>query len=60
MYIFTDPDLKIFCSFNYFSLHSQGQIAVNRRANTRSYASLRDLVNGVFPPVSSFEQVKIL
>ncbi|XP_074592604.1 phosphatidate phosphatase PAH2-like isoform X2 [Curcuma longa] len=39
-----------------FIINPKGQIAVNRRANTRSYASLHDLVNGVFPPVSSFEQ----
>ncbi|XP_042390333.1 phosphatidate phosphatase PAH2-like isoform X1 [Zingiber officinale] len=39
-----------------FIINPKGQIAVNRVANTRSYASLHDLVNGVFPAVSSFEQ----
>lgn len=36
----------------------QGEVAVNRRVDTKSYTSLHALVNGMFPPISlSPEQV---
>lgn len=36
----------------------QGEVAVNRRVDTKSYTSLHALVNGMFPPIStSSEQV---
>ncbi|WOK97668.1 phosphatidate phosphatase PAH2-like isoform X3 [Canna indica] len=39
-----------------FIINPKGQIIVNRQVDTRSYASLHDLVNGIFPPTSSSEQ----
>ncbi|XP_074588821.1 phosphatidate phosphatase PAH2 isoform X1 [Curcuma longa] len=39
-----------------FIINPKGQVAVNRRVDTKSYASLHQLVNGIFPPMSSFEQ----
>ncbi|XP_065013274.1 phosphatidate phosphatase PAH2-like isoform X2 [Musa acuminata AAA Group] len=39
-----------------FIINPKGQVAVNRRVDTRSYASLHELVNGIFPPMSSLEQ----
>jgi hypothetical protein len=35
----------------------QGEVAVNRRVDTKSYTSLHALVHGMFPPMTSFEQV---
>lgn len=38
----------------------QGEVAVNRRVDTKSYTSLHALVHGMFPPISSSsEQVSI-
>ncbi|KAA8528545.1 hypothetical protein F0562_035900 [Nyssa sinensis] len=34
----------------------QGEVAVNRRVDTKSYTSLHALVHGMFPPMSSSEQ----
>jgi hypothetical protein len=31
----------------------KGEVAVNRRVDTKSYTSLHALVNGMFPPISS-------
>jgi len=31
----------------------QGEVAVNRRVDTKSYTSLHALVHGMFPPISS-------
>ncbi|THU53106.1 hypothetical protein C4D60_Mb10t10930 [Musa balbisiana] len=39
-----------------FIINPKGQVTVNRRVDTRSYTSLHELVNGIFPPMSSFEQ----
>jgi hypothetical protein len=36
----------------------QGEVAVNRRVDTKSYTSLHALVHGMFPPMTSFEQVQ--
>lgn len=35
----------------------QGEVAVNRRLDTKSYTSLHALVNGMFPLTNSSEQV---
>lgn len=35
----------------------QGEVAVNRRLDRKSYTSLHKLVNGMFPARSSSEQV---
>ncbi|KAG6476763.1 hypothetical protein ZIOFF_066010 [Zingiber officinale] len=40
-----------------FIINPKGQVAVNRRVDTKSYASLHQFVNGIFPPMTSFEQV---
>lgn len=50
-------DWGLMCSFA-IALNAQGQVTVNRRVDTRSYTSLHELVNGIFPPMSSFEQVR--
>ncbi|XP_072971738.1 phosphatidate phosphatase PAH2-like isoform X3 [Typha angustifolia] len=39
-----------------FIINPKGEVAVNRRVDTRSYTSLHALVNGMFPPTSSSEQ----
>lgn len=39
-----------------FIINPKGEVAVNRRIDTRSYTSLHALVNGMFPPMSSREQ----
>ncbi|KAF7042932.1 hypothetical protein CFC21_052407 [Triticum aestivum] len=36
-----------------FIINPKGEVAVNRRVNTKSYMSLHALVNRVFPPLSS-------
>lgn len=39
-------------------LHFQGEVAVNRRVDTKSYTSLHDIVHDIFPVMtSSHEQV---
>ncbi|XP_040996379.1 phosphatidate phosphatase PAH1 [Juglans microcarpa x Juglans regia] len=39
-----------------FIINPKGEVAVNRRVDTRSYSSLHALVNGMFPPMTSSEQ----
>ncbi|XP_074273240.1 phosphatidate phosphatase PAH2 isoform X2 [Silene latifolia] len=39
-----------------FIINPKGQIAVNRRVDTKSYTSLHSLVHGVFPPAPATEQ----
>ncbi|GAV88301.1 LOW QUALITY PROTEIN: Lipin_N domain-containing protein/LNS2 domain-containing protein [Cephalotus follicularis] len=39
-----------------FIINPKGQVAVNRRVDTKSYHSLHDLVHGMFPPMTSSEQ----
>ncbi|XP_010552510.1 PREDICTED: phosphatidate phosphatase PAH2-like isoform X2 [Tarenaya hassleriana] len=39
-----------------FTINPKGQVAVNRRVDTRSYTSLHDLVNGMFPATASSER----
>ncbi|KAJ3675258.1 hypothetical protein LUZ60_004300 [Juncus effusus] len=39
-----------------FIINPKGQVAVNRRIDTKSYSSLHELVHGMFPPYSSPEQ----
>lgn len=39
-----------------FIINPKGEVAVNRRVDTRSYSSLHALVNGMFPPTTSSEQ----
>ncbi|WOL02790.1 hypothetical protein Cni_G11509 [Canna indica] len=39
-----------------FIINPKGQVAVNRRVDRKSYPSLHELVNGIFPPMSSSEQ----
>lgn len=39
-----------------FIINPKGEVAVNRRVDTRSYTSLHALVNGIFPVMSSAEQ----
>ncbi|XP_022951702.1 phosphatidate phosphatase PAH2-like isoform X1 [Cucurbita moschata] len=39
-----------------FIINPKGEVAVNRRVDTKSYASLHTLVNGMFPPITSSEQ----
>ncbi|XP_020104323.1 phosphatidate phosphatase PAH2 isoform X1 [Ananas comosus] len=39
-----------------FIINPKGEVAVNRRVDTKSYSSLHALVNGMFPPMSSSEQ----
>lgn len=41
----------------FFGMRTQGEVVVNRRVNTKSYTSLHELVNGMFPPTMSTEQV---
>ncbi|KAL5204787.1 hypothetical protein ABZP36_009658 [Zizania latifolia] len=36
-----------------FIINPKGEVAVNRRVETKSYTSLHALVNGMFPPISS-------
>ncbi|KAI3947691.1 hypothetical protein MKX01_034356 [Papaver californicum] len=36
-----------------FIINPKGQVAVNRRVDTKSYTSLHELVNGMFPPMCS-------
>lgn len=36
-----------------FIINPKGEVAVNRRVDTKSYTSLHALVNGMFPPISS-------
>lgn len=42
------------------SKYLQGEIVVNRGTHTKSYTSLCDLVHGMFPSMSSSEQVWLL
>ncbi|KAL6654185.1 hypothetical protein ACP70R_007650 [Stipagrostis hirtigluma subsp. patula] len=35
-----------------FIINPKGEVAVNRRVDTKSYTSLHALVNGMFPPIS--------
>ncbi|KAL6890105.1 hypothetical protein ACP4OV_008868 [Aristida adscensionis] len=35
-----------------FIINPRGEVAVNRRVDTKSYTSLHALVNGMFPPIS--------
>ncbi|KAK1555703.1 hypothetical protein Q3G72_030206 [Acer saccharum] len=39
-----------------FTINPKGEIAVNRRNDTKSYSSLHVLVHGMFPPTTSSEQ----
>ncbi|XP_058097114.1 phosphatidate phosphatase PAH2 isoform X4 [Magnolia sinica] len=39
-----------------FIINPKGEVAVNRRVDTKSYSSLHSLVNGMFPAMSSAEQ----
>ncbi|XP_057973646.1 phosphatidate phosphatase PAH2 [Malania oleifera] len=39
-----------------FIINPKGHVAVNRCVDTKSYTSLHELVNGMFPPMSSSEQ----
>ncbi|RXH72758.1 hypothetical protein DVH24_012442 [Malus domestica] len=39
-----------------FIINPQGEVAVNRRVDTKSYSSLHALVNGMFPSTNSSEQ----
>lgn len=39
-----------------FIINPKGEVAVNRRVDTKSYTSLHALVHGMFPPMTSFEQ----
>ncbi|XP_020584511.1 phosphatidate phosphatase PAH2-like [Phalaenopsis equestris] len=39
-----------------FIINPKGEVAVNRRVDTKSYTSLHALVNDMFPPMSSREQ----
>eukprot|EP00252_Welwitschia_mirabilis_P022587 TRINITY_DN6150_c0_g1_i1.p1 TRINITY_DN6150_c0_g1~~TRINITY_DN6150_c0_g1_i1.p1 ORF type:complete len:184 (-),score=41.85 TRINITY_DN6150_c0_g1_i1:451-1002(-) len=39
-----------------FIINPKGEIAVNHHVVTKSYASLHELVNGMFPAMSSIEQ----
>uniref|UniRef100_A0A5B7ACR6 LNS2/PITP domain-containing protein n=1 Tax=Davidia involucrata TaxID=16924 RepID=A0A5B7ACR6_DAVIN len=39
-----------------FIINPKGEVAVNRRIDTKSYTSLHALVHGMFPPMSSSEQ----
>ncbi|KAJ6722425.1 LIPIN [Salix koriyanagi] len=39
-----------------FTINPKGEVAVNRRVDTKSYTSLHTLVHGMFPPMTSFEQ----
>ncbi|KAG1334639.1 phosphatidate phosphatase PAH2 [Cocos nucifera] len=43
-----------------FIINPKGEVTVNRRVDTRSYTSLHALVNGMFPPMSSAEQLPTL
>uniref|UniRef100_A0A0D3HP04 phosphatidate phosphatase n=1 Tax=Oryza barthii TaxID=65489 RepID=A0A0D3HP04_9ORYZ len=36
-----------------FIINPKGEVAVNRRVDTKSYTSLHALVNGMFPPIST-------
>ncbi|KOM51515.1 hypothetical protein LR48_Vigan09g017400 [Vigna angularis] len=40
-----------------FIINPRGEVVVNRRVDSKSYASLHALVNGIFPPTNSNEQV---
>ncbi|CAJ1973380.1 unnamed protein product [Sphenostylis stenocarpa] len=40
-----------------FIINPRGEVVVNRRVDAKSYASLHALVNGIFPPTNSSEQV---
>ncbi|KAJ1397399.1 hypothetical protein SESBI_31832 [Sesbania bispinosa] len=40
-----------------FIINPRGEVAVNRTLDTKSYTSLHALVNGMFPPTNSSEQV---
>ncbi|KAH9623201.1 hypothetical protein KSS87_019865 [Heliosperma pusillum] len=42
-----------------FIINPKGQIAVNRRVDTKSYTSLHSLVHGVFPPAPATEQAVV-
>ncbi|XP_027904847.1 phosphatidate phosphatase PAH2-like isoform X2 [Vigna unguiculata] len=39
-----------------FIINPRGEVVVNRRVDSKSYASLHALVNGIFPPTNSSEQ----
>ncbi|KAK6256619.1 hypothetical protein QUC31_000078 [Theobroma cacao] len=39
-----------------FIINPKGDVAVNRRVDTKSYSSLHALVHGMFPPMASSEQ----
>ncbi|OMO78979.1 hypothetical protein CCACVL1_13981 [Corchorus capsularis] len=39
-----------------FTINPKGEVAVNRRVDTKSYTSLHALVHGMFPPTASSEQ----
>ncbi|KAK8513852.1 hypothetical protein V6N13_005036 [Hibiscus sabdariffa] len=39
-----------------FIINPKGEVAVNRRVDTKSYSSLHALVHGMFPPTTSSEQ----
>lgn len=57
---------KVSCVCKYKNWHLkhcswelQGEVAVNRRIDTRSYTNLHALVNGMFPATTSSEPVYI-
>ncbi|KAF3446673.1 hypothetical protein FNV43_RR11853 [Rhamnella rubrinervis] len=41
-----------------FIINPKGEVAVNRRIDTKSYRSLHALVNGMFPPAALSEQIQ--
>ncbi|KAL5194356.1 Phosphatidate phosphatase PAH2 [Glycine soja] len=40
-----------------FTINPKGEVVINHHVDTKSYTSLHALVNGMFPPTSSSEQV---
>lgn len=58
--MYRNLDSKILMSFKGFfpdALCLQGEVAVHRRVDTKSYTSLHALVNGMFPAMTTSEQV---
>ncbi|XP_030537888.2 phosphatidate phosphatase PAH2-like isoform X2 [Rhodamnia argentea] len=39
-----------------FTINPKGEVAVNKHVDTKSYTSIRALVQGMFPPMASVEQ----
>lgn len=53
--------LPSFLSFRYWFwfVFLQGEVAINRRIDVKSYTSLHTLVHDMFPPTSLIEQVML-